>query len=523
MTKLIELTLDIGATFNPAITLDSSQTGRTHRAHIRETVASTSVMIAFSTGSGITLVGDTVTLYAGADVTELLNLATDAAHWVIDIESVGATAADVRREARGIVIVSRDVTRTTEATPAPSALGLVAYSEPQTLTEPQKTQARDNIGAGTGGGSSDAVLYTAQSLSGPQKTQALTNQGVTASGRALAQAADASAQRTALSLGTLAIQSGTFSGTSSGTNTGDQTSIFGLTGTKAQFDAAVTDGNIQFVGDAPTAHTHLLAAGATDVSISAANLNTLDDGVNTALHFHDADRARGNHTGTQALSTLSQSGATTSQVPTWNGTAWAPATPSSGGGMAIGANVAGAANNRLFQSGATGLLEQETQWYFGDLTLPGMPATKTLRTALPYGGFIAEAYNGSGLFFGRIDSGVGLFVGEYNGSGPVIPVGCALRFGYTTSDYRPSDIAIYRNSATELKIADNTGTGLLNLSLQAIKLSVFTVATLPSPSLGLNAKVSDALTPTYAAQVVGGGAVTVNVEWDVTANFWRCG
>jgi hypothetical protein len=30
----------------------------------------------------------------------------------------------------------------------------------------------------------------------------------------------------------------------------------------------------------------------------------LDDGVNTTLHFHDADRARANHTGTQAPSTI---------------------------------------------------------------------------------------------------------------------------------------------------------------------------------------------------------------------------
>ena len=40
-------------------------------------------------------------------------------------------------------------------------------------------------------------------------------------------------------LGTLATQSGTFSGTSSGTNTGDQTSIVGITGTLAEFNAAL--------------------------------------------------------------------------------------------------------------------------------------------------------------------------------------------------------------------------------------------------------------------------------------------
>jgi len=36
----------------------------------------------------------------------------------------------------------------------------------------------------------------------------------------------------------------------------DQTTIVGITGTKAQFDTAVTDGNIMYDGDAPTSHTH---------------------------------------------------------------------------------------------------------------------------------------------------------------------------------------------------------------------------------------------------------------------------
>jgi len=39
-----------------------------------------------------------------------------------------------------------------------------------------------------------------------------------------------------------------------GTNSGDQTSIVGITGTRAQFDTAITDGNIMYIGDAPTAH-----------------------------------------------------------------------------------------------------------------------------------------------------------------------------------------------------------------------------------------------------------------------------
>lgn len=43
--------------------------------------------------------------------------------------------------------------------------------------------------------------------------------------------------------------------TISGSNTGDQTTIVGITGTKAQFNTAASDGDFLFVGDAPTAHT----------------------------------------------------------------------------------------------------------------------------------------------------------------------------------------------------------------------------------------------------------------------------
>lgn len=47
----------------------------------------------------------------------------------------------------------------------------------------------------------------------------------------------------------------------------------------------------------------------------------------TQLNTRDTDnRARANHTGTQALSTLSQSGATTEQVAKWNGSSWIAST-----------------------------------------------------------------------------------------------------------------------------------------------------------------------------------------------------
>ena len=115
----------------------------------------------------------------------------------------------------------------------------------------------------------------------------------TSAGRSVLTAADATAQRAALGLGSLATQSGTFSGTSSGANTGDQTTIVGIAGTKAQFNTALLDGDIQFVGDAPTAHGHTLAD-------------------------------------------LSQSAATLGQVAQWNGSAWVAATVAGGGGVSDG-------------------------------------------------------------------------------------------------------------------------------------------------------------------------------------------
>lgn len=42
-----------------------------------------------------------------------------------------------------------------------------------------------------------------------------------------------------------------------------------------------------------------------DVTITAANLNSLDDGADTTLHFHASDRARANHTGSQLAATIS--------------------------------------------------------------------------------------------------------------------------------------------------------------------------------------------------------------------------
>ena len=65
-------------------------------------------------------------------------------------------------------------------------------------------------------------------------------------------------------------------GNTSGANTGDQTSLTGISDTKANFNTALSDGSFTFSGDAPTTHTHELAAGATDITALAAELNVFD-------------------------------------------------------------------------------------------------------------------------------------------------------------------------------------------------------------------------------------------------------
>jgi len=70
----------------------------------------------------------------------------------------------------------------------------------------------------------------------------------------------------------------------SGTNTGDQTSIVGVSGTKAQFNTAVTDGDFLYVGDAPptdlayTASTRLLTS-STGTDVTLPLVTTSDAGL----------------------------------------------------------------------------------------------------------------------------------------------------------------------------------------------------------------------------------------------------
>jgi len=70
----------------------------------------------------------------------------------------------------------------------------------------------------------------------------------------------------------------------SGTNTGDQTTIVGITGTKAQFDTACSDGNFLYAGDIPNVFGTIAVSGQSNVvADSSTDTLTLVAGSNITI------------------------------------------------------------------------------------------------------------------------------------------------------------------------------------------------------------------------------------------------
>lgn len=125
----------------------------------------------------------------------------------------------------------------------------------------------------------------------------------TAAGKALLTAASAAAQRTALGLGTLATQSGTFSGTSSGTNTGDQTTVSGNAGSATVLATARTINGVSFDGStnitvtaagSTLSDTVTVSKGGTGLTALGSALQTIRVNADgTALEYVDASGLSG--------------------------------------------------------------------------------------------------------------------------------------------------------------------------------------------------------------------------------------
>jgi len=150
--------------------------GRGQRMHIRTaTSAATVVRILSHNGDANSRVifdgSDSIVVTIGASISALWLVGADRVEWVYDIEDYSLSDVDdVEIPYSGKVIVYGNRTRAEDVTPSaqmPSGDGrYVRFDGEQTLTTEQKLQARENIGAGSGGSGSGDVVGPASSTDG---------------------------------------------------------------------------------------------------------------------------------------------------------------------------------------------------------------------------------------------------------------------------------------------------------------------------------------------------------------------
>lgn len=174
-------------------------------------------------------------------------------------------------------------------------------------------------------------------------------------------------------------------GNTSGTNTGDQTSVTGNAGTATKLatarniDGQAFDGSADVTVIAPGTH----AATSKATPVDADEIPLVDSAASNVLKkltwanlkatvktYFDTLYAAISHT--HSLSNLTQSSATTNQVPQWNGSAWVPATVSGGGGSPGGSTLQMQYNNAGAFGGMAG-----TSWDDANRSLTVTGATVT--------------------------------------------------------------------------------------------------------------------------------------------------
>lgn len=160
----------------------------------------------------------------------------------------------------------------------------------------------------------------------------------------------------------------------------------------------------------------------------------------------------------------------------------------------------------------------------------GVYSTAANRVGIASGGALAAEFNGNTLTLGQWGSsqtinaasggagnsnraGIDLIIGsgQSTGSG----VAGKTTFRYTPAGSSGTSVNAY---ATALEIGTDGNTTVSNklINLSTVRLKSYTVATLPAGTQGDIAYVTDALAPTFAGVLVGGGAIVTIAFYDGT-------
>jgi hypothetical protein len=180
-----------------------------------------------------------------------------------------------------------------------------------------------------------------------------------------------------------------------GTNSGDQTTIVGITGTKTEFNAALTGGSFAYVGDPPEGHDigdHddiLVATLTTDdllqwTGLAWINISLSAAGISETSHNHTLD----------SLSNVTITANASGEILKWNGSAWINNTLAEAGIQAAGSYVTGSGTDNYIPrfNGTTAL---ENSVIYDDGTNIGIGTTTPTARLEVAGGLLHVTGNGT--------------------------------------------------------------------------------------------------------------------------------